>query len=148
MVKSKLKQSTSITSLWSIKFLQCRTIQRMIKDPIHNFPSNLVGSGLMESYGLDPLSFFELFYIGGILLTIMMLYLCFVSVWILPSNKVGMMDGYSKGEAFMSHFVIPEKSPLAGKSKKSVLAHLGLKSLEIVKVIRTKENAEDLEVAN
>ena len=113
--------------------------------------TNLVGSGLMESYDLDPLSFFELIYIGGILLVIMLFYLCFISIWILPSNTAGMMDSYSKekGESFMSHFVVPEKSPLAGKSKKSVLAHLGLKSLEIIKVVRTKENAsEDLEVAN
>lgn len=112
--------------------------------------TNLVASGLLESYGYQSFSFFELIYIGGILMITMVVYLCFVGVWILPNHKTkGMMDAYSKeaGEKFITQIQIHEKSPLVDKSKKSILSNIGLKSLDIVKVKRKIEATQDLEVS-
>ncbi|KAG2382825.1 hypothetical protein C9374_004792 [Naegleria lovaniensis] len=112
--------------------------------------TNLVASGLLESYGYQSFSFFELIYIGGILLVTMITYLCLVGVWILPNYKAqGMMDAYSKeaGEKFVTQIQIHEKSPLVDKSKKSILTNIGLKSLDIVKVKRKIETTQDLEVS-
>jgi len=111
--------------------------------------TNLVASGLLDSYGYQSFSFFELIYIGGILLVIMWIYLCTVAAWALPSHKSAMLkDSRDKGEKFITQLAINDKkSPLIGRSKKGIMSNLGLKSLEMVKVIRATENA-DTEVAN
>ncbi|KAL9658579.1 hypothetical protein ABK040_006116 [Willaertia magna] len=102
--------------------------------------TNLVASGILQSYGYPEFGFFEFIYIGGILLVVETVYMSVIGVWLLPNHKGNAFSATKeRGELFLSQLWLNEgKSPLIGKNKKKAIKHLGLGSLEIIEIIRTK----------
>ncbi|WP_119681753.1 SLC13 family permease [Indioceanicola profundi] len=78
--------------------------------------TNLLVNGVIVSYGLRPLSMFEISGAGLILAMIGICYIFAVGRWLLPVRETftGIIDNRAK-RAFLAEMLIPHDSPLIGK---------------------------------
>ena len=106
--------------------------------------TNLVVSGLMQQYGLEPLGIFELTPVGLPILIAGLIYMATIGQRLIPDrSKQDDLDKAVHDDLYFTEVTIPKSSPLIGKSiEKSGLIHqskLGMLSLQ-----RGQENLKPL----
>ncbi|MFC6590595.1 SLC13 family permease [Deinococcus lacus] len=74
--------------------------------------TNLVIAGAMPQYGLAPLGFFELAWVGFPTALLGLLYLYFVAPRLLPARDAAMQDGL---RAYLADLTVTEESPWAAR---------------------------------
>ena len=100
--------------------------------------TNIVVSGLMTRYGLEPLGMFEMTPIGLPIALAGLLYMYFIGHRLIPARAPagGLLESWSE-RIYMTEMLIVPESPLAGKT----LAEANLRrdlDLTIIKVVRDK----------
>ncbi|WP_026933265.1 SLC13 family permease [Christiangramia echinicola] len=99
--------------------------------------TNVAVSGYIASVGLEPLHFFEIFWIGLILSVIGIIFMLIFWKRLLPDRAEGAFIEEYKIKQYLSEVIISEKSNLIGEyAFKSQLAKWNVK---IIKIIRNKE---------
>ncbi|KAF0976526.1 hypothetical protein FDP41_004425 [Naegleria fowleri] len=102
--------------------------------------TNVIGNGLYVSYGYPALTFYEFFYLGGMLVVVTTIYLTTLGLWLLPSKKGGLFRfARERGEQFLCKLELKSNSSLLGKTKKKALESLEFKNLDIIQIIRKKK---------
>jgi len=100
--------------------------------------TNLVVSGLMTQYGLEPLTMFELTPVGIPILVVGLLYMFFIGRHLIPVRKAEAGDLEEAILSYCSEFVVSENSPWDGKT----LAEIGLGKEYDLNILRILKNQE------
>ncbi|MEO0453415.1 MAG: SLC13 family permease [Verrucomicrobiota bacterium] len=78
--------------------------------------TNLIVSGVMNDYGLEPMGMFDLAAIGLPLLIIGVVYLTIVSPWLIPERQnITAMLNQNERSHYFCHTLVRPDSPLVGK---------------------------------
>jgi di/tricarboxylate transporter len=85
--------------------------------------TNLVVSGLMPKYGLEPLGFFELAPVGLVVTAVGMLFLIFVAPRLVPDRAAEGAGGPAAARRYVSELVVTGQPSSAGKTVDQL--HLG-----------------------
>jgi len=99
--------------------------------------TNLVVSGLLPQYGLEPLDFFEMAPVGGVIAVIGFVYLLFLAPRLIPDRGAADPEKSVESRQFRTEVVVTEKSPLAGKT----LADLRLGDLLSLFVVNVRRGS-------
>lgn len=96
--------------------------------------TNVAVSGYMETVGLEPVSFFEIFGIGFILFITGFIFLLVFGNKLLPNHKVMNLDEEYNFKQYLSEIIIPGDSDLVGQ--KAFNSNLSKMEINIFKIIR------------
>jgi di/tricarboxylate transporter len=97
--------------------------------------TNVVVSGLMTQYGLEPLGMFEMTPVGIPILIIGLLYMFFIGRHLIPVRGRASGDFQSEILSYCSEFEVTEKSPWEGKSLAEIA--LGKKfDLTVLRIVK------------
>lgn len=99
--------------------------------------TNVAVSGYIDKAGMEPLQFFEFFWIGLILCVTGMVFILVFWRKILPDYKEGSFAEEYKIKQYLSELIITQNSPLIGQPAfQSILSNWNVK---IIKIIRGKD---------
>lgn len=99
--------------------------------------TNVAVSGYIDKAGMEPLQFFEIFWIGLILCVTGMVFILVFWRKLLPDYKEGSFAEEYKIKQYLSELIITQNSPLIGQPAfQSILSNWNVK---IIKIIRGKD---------
>ncbi|MFD1095043.1 SLC13 family permease [Salegentibacter chungangensis] len=99
--------------------------------------TNVAVSGYIESAGLEPLTFFEIFWIGLILFGTGFIFLLVFGNKILPNYSGASIDKEYNFKQYLSEIIIPQDSDLVGQ--RAFTSDLSKLDIKIFKIIRAKK---------
>ncbi|WP_300434942.1 SLC13 family permease [Christiangramia sp.] len=99
--------------------------------------TNVAVSGYIASVGLEPLHFFEIFWIGLILSTVGIIFMLLFWKKLLPDREKGSYTEEYKIKQYLSEIVILEGSSLIGE--RAFSSELAKWNVRIIKIIREKD---------
>jgi di/tricarboxylate transporter len=101
--------------------------------------TNIAVSGYIASAGMQPVGFFEIFYIGLITTVVAIVYMTISWKWIFPDNKHESFIEEYKIREYFSEIFITENSSLVGQNV--FTSDLSKQDIRIIKIVR-KDNRE------
>ena len=96
--------------------------------------TNLLVSSQLPRYGMEPIGFFEMTAVGGLIAFLGLLYVLFIAPKLLPDRSQSDMTGQYNLRRYLSEAVLTPGSRLAGKTLAE--SRLGAANLNVVGIVR------------